>query len=144
MGTHYRYVNYTRKEYLSLSDLRDGGDKVSALIYCSAALAWLLMPGWMRGDGYCGRWAPVLETRSRQDVDHKLTVANDIRVVPDYDDWHHLEEFVNISPGVLSRCGITSHSTTLSREVGPDLASAHPSPPRSPAGARAPTPSPCS
>ena len=97
MGTYYRYVNYTRKEYVGLSDLQDVGNKEMALVWCAPALAWLMMPQWMRGDGYCGRWAPD----GHFEMDSEPARAHDIRVVPDYDGWDHLDDFVNISPGVL-------------------------------------------
>lgn len=97
MGTYYRYVNYTRREYVGLSDLQNCGDKAMALVWCAPALAWLMMPMWMRGDGYCGRWAPDGDFQ----WDSAHAKAHDIRFVPDYDDWEHMDGFINVAPGVL-------------------------------------------
>lgn len=44
MGTLYRYVNHTRKEFVSLSDIRDGGDKDNAAVWCGGVLAYLMLP----------------------------------------------------------------------------------------------------
>jgi len=97
MGTYYRYVNFTRREFFGLSDLREGGDKENAVLYCAPALAWLLLWPHACGDGYRGRW--------------HARPAEDIRVVSDgevdfYDMTHggtreFDEPFLNISPGLL-------------------------------------------
>lgn len=96
MGTYYRYVNYTRKEFIGLSDLRDGGDKENAALYCAPALAWLLVWPHVCGDGYRGRWAP----RRVAGVGH----ADDVRIVTDaVHDFLDMEDaaFLNITPGLL-------------------------------------------
>ena len=91
MGTYYRYVNYTRREFVDLSDLRDGGDKENAALYCGRALVWLLL--WPRaGDPYRGRWNPLVKG------------ADDIRIVSDgAHDFADMNDdgFLNISPGLL-------------------------------------------
>jgi len=89
MGTYYRYVNLTRQEFVGLSDLRRGGDKENAVLYCAPALAWLLM--YPNGDGYRGRWAGGV---------HR---SDDIRLVADnsYDFGEMDEKFLNITPGLL-------------------------------------------
>jgi hypothetical protein len=94
MGTYYRYVNYTRREFVSLSDLRDGGDKENAVLYCGPALAWLLVWPHTCGDGYRGRW------RSRAES----APAHDVRIVSDgsFDFTDMADEgFLNITPGLL-------------------------------------------
>jgi len=90
MGTYYRYVNYTRKEFVRLSDLRDGGDKENAVLYCAPALAWLLVWPHTCGDGYRGRWQSEVH-------------ADDVRIVGDgaVDFATMDEEFLNITPGLL-------------------------------------------
>lgn len=90
MGTYYRYVNYTRREFVDLSDLRDGGDKESAALYCGPALVWLLLWPSSR-DPYRGRWYPRVEG------------PEDIRIVTDgaHDFPDMNDEFLNISPGLL-------------------------------------------
>lgn len=101
MGTYYRYANFTRREFFGLSDLREGGDKENAVLYCAPALAWLLLWPHACGDGYRGRWHGRWHGRP----------AEDIRVVGDgevdfYDMTHggtreFDEPFLNISPGLL-------------------------------------------
>lgn len=94
MGTYYRYVNYTRREFVGLSDLRDGGDKENAALYCAPALAWLLVWPYVCGDGYRGRWAS--EGRHAE--------ASDVRIVTDgAHDFGDMEDagFLNITPGLL-------------------------------------------
>lgn len=92
MAIHYRYVNYTRQEYARLSDLGDWGDGHHALLGASRALAWLMMPDWANGDGYCGRW---------RSLGVGLEGAHNIRFVAGYDLFEHMDEFVNVSPGLL-------------------------------------------
>jgi hypothetical protein len=94
MGTYYRYVNYSRQEFVSLHGLRDGGDKENAALYCAPALAWLLVWRETCGDGYRGRWAPTLAG----------SVADDVRIVSDgAHDFTDMEDaaFLNITPGLL-------------------------------------------
>jgi hypothetical protein len=101
MGTYYRYVNFTRREFISLSDLRDGGDKENAVLYCAPAFAWLLVVPYTCGDGYRGRW------RSYESA----APAHDIRIVSDAShDFYDMEAggtssfpaaFLNITPGLL-------------------------------------------
>lgn len=55
MGIYYSYVNHDKREFVVLSDLRRGGDKVNAALVCAPALAYLLLPYSM--DEYRGRWA---------------------------------------------------------------------------------------
>lgn len=113
MGTYYRYVNFTRREFVSLSDLRDGGDKENAVLYCGPALLWLLVYPHTCGDGYRGRWRSWM-------TDHP---AHDVRVISDAThDFYEMEEggtsrmpdrFLNITPGLLQSLraaypGITS------------------------------------
>lgn len=98
MGTYYRYVNYTRKEFVSLSDLREGGDKADAVLYCSRALAWLLLGTHAYGDGYRGRWA------SEQAAGDLAAgeAGDNVRIVGDYIDFGSMDEtFLNITPGLL-------------------------------------------
>lgn len=99
MGTYYRYVNYTRKEFVSLSSLRDGGDKENAVLYCAPALTWLLVWPHLRGDGYRGRWA-----RRHATGVSEVVCADDVRIVSDGE--HNFtdmvdEAFLNITPGLL-------------------------------------------
>ena len=91
MGTYYRYVNYTRREFVGLSDLRDGGDKENAVLYCAPALAWLLVWPHTCGDGYRGRWASQSEA------------GDDVRIVGDGAvDFSGMDDtFLNITPGLL-------------------------------------------
>lgn len=101
MGTYYRYVNFTLGEFVSLSDLRDGGDKENAAMYCAPALAHLLVSPDTSGDGYRGRWRSY-------DADQP---AHDVRIVTDSAfDFYDMEEggvawardpFLNITPGLL-------------------------------------------
>lgn len=51
MGTYYRYVNYSREEFVCLSHLRDIGDKENAALCCAPALAWLIVQPRTCGDG---------------------------------------------------------------------------------------------
>jgi hypothetical protein len=91
MGVYYRYVNFTRREFVGLSDLRDGGDKENAVVYCGPAIAWLIMPPRI-GDDFRGRWAYARYT------------VQDIRVVSDGEhDFGEMDEdgFLNITPGLL-------------------------------------------
>jgi hypothetical protein len=100
MGTYYRYVNFTRHEFVSLSDLRDGGDKENAVLYCAPALAWLIVSPRTCGDGYRGRWSSYADVPS-----------HDIRIVSDAShDFYDMEEggtptfpesLLNITPGLL-------------------------------------------
>lgn len=94
MGTYYRYVNYTRGEFVELTDLWDGGSKESAALSCAPALAWLLVwPHWC-GDGYRGRWAPG----------DRRSPADDVRIVTDgAHDFGDMEDagYLNITPGLL-------------------------------------------
>lgn len=95
MGTCYRYVNYTRREFVGLSDLRDGGDGENAALYCAPALAWLLVWPHELGDGYRGRWSP-------QYIDG---AADDIQIVTDgAHDFLNMDDagFLNIAPGLLA------------------------------------------
>lgn len=55
MGVYWHYLNDAKKEYVSLSDLRDGGDKENAAIYCSEALAFLMIGPPYRETCH-GRW----------------------------------------------------------------------------------------
>lgn len=101
MGVYYRYANFTRREFVSLSDLRDGGDKENAALYCAPVLAWLIVYPHTCGDGYRGRWRPYEST----------TPADDVRIVTDsIYDFCDMEEggtqsfpegFLNITPGLL-------------------------------------------
>ena len=104
MGTYYRYVNYTREEFVSLSDLRDGGNKENAALYCAPALAWLLIWPHVCGDGYRGRWAPkIISARKFGSIDRKEQ-ADDVRIVTDaVYDFPDMEDagFLNITPGLL-------------------------------------------
>jgi hypothetical protein len=91
MGSYFRYVNYTRRECVGLSDLRDGGDKENAALYCGPALAWLLLWPPVCGDGYRGRW-------------HRPDGADDVRIVSDgAHDFGDMDDagFLNITPGLL-------------------------------------------
>lgn len=93
VGTYYRYVNFTRREFVSLHDLRDGGDKENAVLYCAPALAWLLVWPHVLGDSYRGRWHRDLREQ-----------ADEVRVVRDsVYDFLDMEDngFLNISAGVL-------------------------------------------
>jgi len=101
MGTYYRYVNFTLGEFVSLSDLRDGGDKENAAIVCAPALAHLIVRPHLCGDGYRGRWCSFGADQP----------AYDVRIVTDGDfDFYEMEEggvswakepFLNITPGLL-------------------------------------------
>jgi len=95
MGAYYRYVNYTRGEFVCLSDLRGGGDKENAALYCAPALAWLLVWAHACGDGYRGRWAPQGIT--------EVSRADDVRIVTDGTvDFADMDDtFLNITPGLL-------------------------------------------
>lgn len=108
MGTYYRYVNYTRQEFVSLSGLRAGGDKENAVLYCAPALLYLIAHRHALGDGYRGRWAPVDQRPERPGrppggVAASRSTSDDVRVVSDavYDFCDMDEEFLNITPGVL-------------------------------------------
>ncbi len=92
MGTYWRYVNYTRREFFCPLGLHSIGSKESAVLRCAPALAWLLMSEHVLGDGYRGRWRP---TRDRG--------AEDVRITSDGErDFSFLdEEFLNITPGLL-------------------------------------------
>ena len=57
MGTYLVYCNHTRKEFVRLSGLRDGGDKINAVYYCAEALIYLLDPVSSYDDEYRGRWS---------------------------------------------------------------------------------------
>jgi len=101
VGSYYRYVNYTRREFVGLSDLRNGGDKENAALYCAPALAWLLVWPHECGDGYRGRWAPRY-------VDG---AADDVRIVTDgAHNFLDMDDagFLNITPGLLAsmRAGV--------------------------------------
>jgi len=101
MGTYYRYVNFTLCEFVSLSDLRDGGDKENAAMYCAPALAHLLVSPDTCGDGYRGRWRSYGADQP----------AHDVRIVTDGAfDFYDMQEggvpwarepFLNITPGLL-------------------------------------------
>jgi hypothetical protein len=94
MGTYYRYVNFTLHEFVGLSDLRDGGDKENAVLYCAPALAWLFVQPHTCGDGYRGRWRPYVSA----------VPAHDVRIVSDGEyDFYDMEEdgFLNITAGLL-------------------------------------------
>jgi hypothetical protein len=95
MGTYYRYVNYTREEFVCLSDLRDGGDTENAVLYCAPALAWLIVWPHTCGDGYRGRWAPQREAGVER--------SDDVRIVGDGAvDFADMDDtFLNITPGLL-------------------------------------------
>lgn len=97
MGTYYRYVNFTRKEFVSLSGLRAGGDKENAAIYCAPALAWLLVFPHSCGDGYRGRWhaRPADDVRVVTDGEFNFYDMDngDISTFP--------EPFLNVTPGLL-------------------------------------------
>jgi len=106
MGIYYRYANFTLKEYVSLSDLRDGGDKRNAVIHCAPALAWLISDSYNCDDGYHGRWRPQ---DSAPRAGHWLRAVQsappDMRIISDNEyDWYDLDHdqgFLNISPGLL-------------------------------------------
>lgn len=97
MGTYYRFVNFTKKEFVELTGLQDGGSGESAVLRCSPALAWLLL--WSNGDEYRGRWRPTKTVihlpRSGQDSD--IQIASDSV----YDFSEIEEDFLNITPGLL-------------------------------------------
>ena len=115
MGTYYRYVNYTRKEFVSLSDLRNGGDKENAALYCGPALIYLLRWPYTCGDGYRGRWYSRPKSVSLYTgkitgkiapVDRvQVNTNEDIRIVTDgevdFFDMHEEDLFLNITPGLL-------------------------------------------
>lgn len=94
MGTYYVYCNHTRKEFVTLSDLRDGGDKLNAVYYCAEALIYLMDPCANWQDKYRGRW-------------HKQPTEEcpRIEVLPDCEtDTYDLEEsmgYTNISRPLL-------------------------------------------
>lgn len=94
MGVYYRYVNFTRREFVDLSDLRDGGDKENAVLYCAPALAWLIVQPHTCGDGFRGRWRSYAPANPAQDV----RIASDATY-----DFYDMEEdgFLNITPGLL-------------------------------------------
>jgi|SRR6267378_638519 len=105
MGVYYCYVNYTRKEFVNLPDLRDGGSSENAALYCAPALAWLLVWPHVCGDGYWGRWAPG----------GRHGVADDVRIVTDsVHDFGDMEDagFLNVTPGLLQ--SMRDQSTCLS------------------------------
>ena len=111
MGTYYRYVNYTREEFVCLSHLRDGGDKDNAVLYCAPALTWLLVSA--RGDGYRGRWAPQYVGG--------VKCADDVRIIGDGTvDFHDMNEtFLNITPGLLQ--SMRSQIPALVRDYQPKI-----------------------
>ncbi len=55
MGTYWQYVNHTKRECVSLSHLRDGGDKWGAALTCAPALVYLLGTQ-SYGYDFEGRW----------------------------------------------------------------------------------------
>lgn len=55
MGTYYRYVNHTRREFVRLSGVRAGGDKTNAVVWCGGVLAYLMLPPSDLVE-YRGRW----------------------------------------------------------------------------------------
>lgn len=95
MGTYYRYVNYTREEFVHLSNLRDGGDRENAALYCAPALAWLIIWPHTCGDGYRGRWARQRGSGAAR--------SDDVRIVGDgVVDFADMDDaFLNITPGLL-------------------------------------------
>ncbi len=57
MGTYYRYVNHTKKEFVDLTDLKPGGgDKMNAALHCGPALVYLMFPYGGEPEGFVGRW----------------------------------------------------------------------------------------
>ena len=101
MGTYYRYVNFTRGEFVSLSDLRDGGDKENAVLYCAPAIAWLLIPAHYSGDGYRGRWRSYASDDPAHDVRVVSDASHDFCGMEDGGTRTFPEGFVNITPGLL-------------------------------------------
>lgn len=105
MGTYYRFVNYTRREYVTLSRLRDGGDKENAVHHCADALTWLMFPcrSLDDTDRTCrGRW----NRDARQTTDYPIegpiyvmTGADVIAIVADhtFDEPEYCGGFVDIS-----------------------------------------------
>lgn len=95
MGTYWHYVCDQEKEYISLSDLRDGGDKENAVIYCGEILAYIMGPR--------GRWAGEL-VKIQADYE---------RCTPDLDDagyqnisalvLYQFREYESMYPGIVSR-----------------------------------------
>jgi hypothetical protein len=101
MGTYYRYVNYTRREFVSLSDLRDGGDKENAVLYCAPALAWLIVQPHTCGDDYRGRWRSYASTAPAHDVRIVSDASHDFYDMEEGDTESFPEGFLNITPGLL-------------------------------------------
>jgi len=94
MGTYYKYVNHTRREYVDLSDLRGGGDKMNAVLWCGSVLGYLLMPGegelrYGRPDCYKGRWhsSNVGESMAYQMPLPAGASPQVVNVEADYEDW---------------------------------------------------------
>jgi len=122
MGTYYKYVNHTRREYVDLSDLRGGGDKMNAVLWCGAVLGYLLMPGngelqYDRPDCYQGRWhsSDVGGPMAYQKPLPATASPQVVNVEADYEDWwmdiepkHHVGgssvvvPYTNITAGVLT------------------------------------------
>lgn len=102
MGAYYRYVNYTRKEFVSLSGLRSGGDKENAALYCAPALAYLMLWPYTCGDGYRGRWYSRLDRTGDNDVIHIVTDGEfDFLDMDDGGTRRFPDSFLNITPGLL-------------------------------------------
>lgn len=99
MGTYYRYINFTREEFVSLCHLRDDGDKEGAALRCGSALVWLLLWPHSCGDGYRGRWSHQPGGRRWPHGGR----SDDVRVVGDGEvSFEAIEDdFVDITPGVL-------------------------------------------
>jgi len=111
VGTYYRYVNYTRQEFVALHGLRSGGDKEDAALRCAPALLYLITRPDPWGDGYRGRWASE-EGRPERTIGmrtggsiawSRVRPIDDVRVVSDvaYDFGDMEEQLLNITPGVL-------------------------------------------
>lgn len=125
MGVYYKYVNHTLHEYVDLSDLREGGDKKNAVLWCGAVLGYLLMPG--NGEikyrhtgqraAYQGRWhsSDVAEHLAYGRALAPGAVVHVVNVEADWGDWWHDIEpdhnaasagtgailYANITQGVL-------------------------------------------
>lgn len=103
MGTYFHFVNHQLREIVTLSNLRDGGDKDNAVEVCSPALTWLMAPWWMGGDdGYCGRWhygrRPVGAGREWSDIRIETDAEHDPFDLLDY--GTHGTSYVDITPGL--------------------------------------------
>jgi len=100
MGTYYRYVNFTRQEFVQPHGLDGAGDKEGPALSLAPALAWLLVWPHTCGDGYRGRWSHRRDLSVRGD-----RAADDVRIITDSEvDFSALdvdEDYLDITPGLL-------------------------------------------